>query len=94
TCGYCEVSCAEKDTLKLTRSGMEFNPNYFEYQTMAKDELFTCIECGKEFATKKAVEKIANLMKPKFGNDESKIKTLYCCADCKAKVMIEAMRKG
>lgn len=93
TCGYCEVSCAEKDTLKLTRSGMEFNPSYFEYQTMAKDELFACIECGKEFATKKAVEKIANLMKPKFGNDESKIKTLYCCADCKAKVMILAMQK-
>lgn len=94
TCGYCEVSCAEKDTLKLTRSGMEFNPNYFEYKTMAKDELFACIECGKEFATKKAVEKIANLMKAKFANNESKIKTLYCCADCKAKVMIEAMRKG
>ncbi|WP_144584889.1 4Fe-4S dicluster domain-containing protein [Campylobacter coli] len=93
TCGYCEVSCAEKDTLKLTRSGMEFNPSYFEYQTMAKDELFACIECGKEFATKKAVEKIANLMKPKFGNDESKIKTLYCCADCKTKVMILAMQK-
>ncbi len=33
---------------------------------MAKDELFACIECGKEFATKKAVEKIANLMKPKL----------------------------
>ncbi|HEG5396358.1 TPA: 4Fe-4S dicluster domain-containing protein [Campylobacter coli] len=93
TCGYCEVSCAEKDTLKLTRSGMEFNPSYFEYQTMAKDELFACIECGKEFATKKAVEKIANLMKPKFGNDENKIKTLYCCADCKAKLMILAMQK-
>ncbi|WP_435520700.1 hypothetical protein, partial [Campylobacter jejuni] len=27
----------------------------------------------------------------KFGNDENKIKTLYCCADCKAKVMIKAM---
>ncbi|EAH9928335.1 4Fe-4S dicluster domain-containing protein [Campylobacter jejuni] len=91
TCGYCELSCAEKDTLKLVRSGMEFRASYFEYQTMAKDELFACIECGKEFATKKAVEKIANLMKPKFGNDENKIKTLYCCADCKAKVMIKAM---
>lgn len=91
TCGYCELSCAEKDTLKLFRSGMEFRASYFEYQTMAKDELFSCIECGKEFATKKAVEKIANLMKPKFGNDENKIKTLYCCADCKAKVMIKAM---
>lgn len=92
TCGYCEVSCAEKDTIKLVRSGMEFCPSYFEYKIMAKDELFKCIECGKEFATQKAVEKIANLMKPKFLGDEAKIKTLYCCADCKAKVMIEAMK--
>ena len=91
TCGYCEVSCAEKDTLKLVRSGMEFNKAYFEYRVMAKDELFACIECAKEFATKKAVEKIAYLMKPKFANDENKIKTLYCCADCKAKVMIQSM---
>ncbi|MFQ6342699.1 4Fe-4S dicluster domain-containing protein [Campylobacter sp. VTCC 70190] len=92
TCGYCELSCAEKDTLKLVRSGMEFRPAYFEYQVMAKDELFACIECGKEFATKKAVEKIANLMKSKFGNDEDKIKTLYCCATCKAKVMLGAKK--
>ncbi|MBM0637602.1 4Fe-4S dicluster domain-containing protein [Campylobacter sp. VicNov18] len=91
TCGYCETSCAEKDTLKLVRSGMEFNRAYFEYQVIAKDELFACIECGKEFATQKAIEKIATLMKPKFGNDQNKIKTLYCCADCKAKVMIQAM---
>ncbi|RQD67468.1 4Fe-4S dicluster domain-containing protein [Campylobacter hepaticus] len=94
TCGYCELSCAEKDTLKLVRCGMEFNPSYFQYQVMAKDELFACIECAKEFATKKVVEKIANLMKPKFGNDEYKIKTLYCCPDCKAKVMIKAMSLG
>ncbi|MBK1992046.1 4Fe-4S dicluster domain-containing protein [Campylobacter sp. 2018MI35] len=91
TCGYCESSCAEKDTLKLVRSGIELNKDYFKYHTLAKDELFACIECGKEFATKKAVEKIANFMKDKFGNDENKIKTLYCCAECKAKVMIKAM---
>lgn len=91
TCGYCEVSCAEKDTLKLVRSGIELNKDYFKYHTLAKDELFACIECGKEFATKKAVEKIANIMKSKFNGDENKIKTLYCCAECKAKVMIKTM---
>ncbi|TQR30333.1 ferredoxin [Campylobacter sp. MIT 99-7217] len=91
TCGYCEQSCAEKDTLKLERSGFELESSYFEFKAMAKDELFACVKCGKEFATKKAVEKIANLMKPRFAGDESKILTLYCCADCKARVMIEAM---
>ncbi|CAD7286330.1 4Fe-4S binding protein [Campylobacter suis] len=89
-CGYCELSCAEKDTIKLTRGKIELKPEYFTYNELAKDELFKCVECGKEFATKKAVEKIATLMLPRFANQPDKIKTLYCCSDCKAKVMIKA----
>ncbi|EAK0956039.1 4Fe-4S dicluster domain-containing protein [Campylobacter upsaliensis] len=94
TCGYCEASCAEKDTLKLERSGLRLEKAYFDFRTLAKDELFACVECGKEFATKKAVEKIASLMRDKFANDEAKFKSLYCCADCKAKVMLGAMMRG
>ncbi|EGK8126475.1 4Fe-4S dicluster domain-containing protein [Campylobacter upsaliensis] len=94
TCGYCEVSCAEKDTLKLERSGLRLEKSYFDFRTLTKDELFACVECGKEFATKKAVEKIASLMRDKFANDEAKLKSLYCCADCKAKVMLGAMMRG
>lgn len=93
TCGYCEASCAEKDTLKLERSGLRLEKSYFDFRTLAKDELFACVECGKEFATKKAVEKIASLMRDKFANDEAKLKSLYCCADCKAKVMLGAMMR-
>ncbi|NLY03951.1 MAG: 4Fe-4S dicluster domain-containing protein [Campylobacter sp.] len=89
TCGYCELSCAEKDTIKVERSGYELNPTYFEFKELAKDDLFACIECGKEFATTKAVMKIANMLAPLWGNDPIKIKTLYCCPDCKAKTMIE-----
>ena len=57
---------------------------------MAKDELFACTECGKEFATVKSVQKIATMMTPLFGNDDIKIRTLYCCAECKPKVMFKA----
>ena len=92
-CGYCEVSCAEKDTIFLHRGKIELKPQYFTYNELAKDELFACIECGKEFATKKAVRKIASIMRPRFNGDESKIKALYCCSDCKAKVMITAQLK-
>lgn len=91
TCGYCEASCAEKDTLKLERSGLRLERSYFDFRTLAKDKLFACVECGKEFATQKAVEKIASLMKDKFANDEAKLKSLYCCGECKAKVMLGAM---
>lgn len=89
-CGYCELSCAEKDTIFLKRGEIELKPEYFVYNELAKDELFACVECGKEFATKKAVEKIASIMAPKFVNDPTKLKTLYCCSDCKAKVMVKA----
>lgn len=88
TCGYCVVSCAEKDTMSLERSGIQFRASFFHFHTLAQDELFACVECGKEFATKKAVERVANAMKDKFANNEKKLKTLYCCAECKAKLMI------
>lgn len=97
-CGYCEVSCAEKDTLFLYPKKLELKPSFFTYNELAKDELFKCRECGKEFATKKAIEKIASIMEPRFVGFPEKIYTLYCCSECKAKVMIkkqlEAMKEG
>ena len=89
-CTYCEVVCPEVNCLSIVRDEISLNPDYFKQNIMAKDELFKCVECGSEFATVKSVEKIAQMMKPLFGNDEIKIKTLYCCADCKPKVMLQA----
>jgi ferredoxin len=89
-CGYCEVTCPEKGCLSVVKDEIRLNPTWFSQRIMAHDELFACSECGKEFATKKSVEKIAALMTPIFGSDSVKIKTLYCCADCKPKVMFKA----
>jgi ferredoxin len=89
-CGYCEFICPEKDCLEVVYDEMELNKKYFKKNIMAKDKLFKCIECGVEFATVKSIERIANIMKPRFGNDEAKIKALYCCADCKPKVTLQA----
>jgi Fe-S-cluster-containing hydrogenase component 2 len=86
-CGYCEVACPEKECLEMVHDTLSLTPEYFKKRTMAHDELFACIECGAEFATVKSIEKIATMMKPIFGEDEVKIRTLYCCADCKPKVM-------
>ena len=88
TCGYCVSSCAEPDTIALERSGIELKADYFAFRVLAQDELFKCVECGKEFATKKAVERVASLMRDKFASNEKKLKTLYCCTECKAKLMI------
>ena len=88
-CNYCVLSCAEKDTMALNFSGLKLQPEFFSYRTLAKDELFRCIECGKEFATAKAVMKIADMMSTHFADDVEKMKTLFCCGDCKAKIMIK-----
>lgn len=88
-CNYCVLSCAEKDTMALNFSGLKLQPEFFSYRTLAKDELFRCIECGKEFATAKAVMKIAEMMSAHFADDVEKMKTLFCCGDCKAKIMIK-----
>lgn len=89
TCGYCVVSCPEEGCITVVKDELSLNPSYFVQNIMAQDDLFECIECGKEFATVKSVEKIAAIMKPLFGNDAKKIAALYCCAECKPKVMFK-----
>lgn len=89
-CGYCEVSCPEKDCLTIVKDEIELQPLWFKENILAKDKLFACVECGKEFATAKAIEKIAAMMAPIFAKvSETKKRTLYCCEDCKAKLMIK-----
>ncbi|PAF43826.1 4Fe-4S dicluster domain-containing protein [Helicobacter sp. 11S03491-1] len=86
TCGYCLDSCPE-DAISLELSGISLNPTWFENKIMAQDKIFTCVECGKGFATQKSIEKIKSIMNPLFKNDPLKLKTLECCPDCKVKIM-------
>ena len=90
SCGYCEMSCPEKDCLTLERDVIHLNPTWFKEEVLAQDELYPCIECGKEFATKKAIEKIAAIMGPIFAKDPIKERTLYCCETCKPKIMMQS----
>ena len=89
-CGYCEVTCPEKECLSVIKDEISLKPKWFSQRIMAKDELFACVECGKEFATTKAVQKIAAIMTPLFMGNDVKIRTLYCCSECKAKLIFSA----
>lgn len=93
-CGYCEVSCPESDCLSITKDVIELKPEWFKEEVLAKDTLFECLECGKAFATTKSVMKIAEMMAPIFASDPIKERTLYCCADCKPKIMMESYMKN
>lgn len=90
-CGYCVSSCAEENTLSIMPNASVDNL-WFESKVSAEDEAYACIECGKEFASTKAILKIADMMKNRF-TDKDKIKTLYCCTECKAKIMMEKLAK-
>lgn len=89
SCGFCEVSCPEKDCLTIEHDTMDLNPAWFSENVLARDTLFACVECGKEFATTKSVEKIAAIMSPIFAFDPVKERTLYCCENCKPKIMMQ-----
>ena len=90
SCGYCEVSCPELDCLTIERDVINLEPVWFKESILAQDELFACVECNKEFATVKSIEKIAAMMGPLFEKDPVKHRTLYCCADCKPKIMMQS----
>jgi ferredoxin len=89
-CGYCEVSCPEADCLDIVKDVIELKPSWFKEEVLAKDTLFECVECGEPFATTKAITKIAEMMGPIFAHDPIKERTLYCCEDCKPKIMMES----
>ena len=76
SCGYCEISCPEKDCLTIQRDIIELQPSWFKDSVLAQDTLFACVECGKEFATTKAIEKIATMMGPIFSVDPVKERSL------------------
>ncbi|WP_428025933.1 4Fe-4S binding protein [Arcobacter sp.] len=88
-CGYCEVSCPEADCLTIERDVIQLEPTWFKENILAHDTLFACVECGKEFATTKSIQKIASQMAPIFSSDPVKERSLYCCADCKPKIMMQ-----
>ncbi|MCH5312971.1 MAG: 4Fe-4S binding protein [Helicobacter sp.] len=85
-CGYCVASCAE-NVLHLQSHTFNLAAQSFEYNVIASDEPFRCVECNKIFATQKSIEKIKQILAPAFSADSSKLRSLECCADCKVKVM-------
>ncbi len=89
-CGNCQSICPETGCLEVVEGTLALHPNSFRQTILATDELMECTECKKPFAPRKSIEKIAGIMRPIFAGDPAKVKTLYCCQDCKAKIMIES----
>lgn len=85
-CDRCVEICPEK-SIKIEKNVFKSEERFFSFCVAAKDELFYCVECGKPFATQKSIAKVASVFDALFA-DETKRRTLYCCADCKPKLML------
>lgn len=85
-CGYCQGVCPEK-SITVNKGFLSLKQEDCAYKVAAVDELFCCAECGKPFATKKAIDKVSNVFASLLW-DEQKKKTLFCCSTCKPKVML------
>ena len=92
-CGYCEITCPETDCLTVVYNQLELEASYFQAKVLAQDEIFNCVECGQGFAPAKSIAKITRLMTPVFAADSLRIKSLSCCPDCKAHIMLEALER-
>ncbi|SHH39953.1 4Fe-4S binding protein [Desulfofustis glycolicus] len=90
-CGYCQKTCPEPGCLQTVNNRIDLDPSFFSFQIMAADTIFHCSECGAAIGPSKSIEKIAAMMKPLFAGDPTRLKTLTCCPDCKAKLMVAAM---
>ncbi|MDR3629142.1 MAG: 4Fe-4S binding protein [Desulfocapsaceae bacterium] len=88
-CGYCAITCPEQDCLRVLPDRLALNPLCFTQQVLARDEIFRCVECGAGFAPAKVIGKVIAVMKPIFGDDAARIRTLSCCPACKARVMLQ-----
>lgn len=86
-CGHCESICPEH-SITLAPGRFREEETYVTFSEVAKDDVFCCIECDKPFATQKAINKVAGMFTSLMW-DEVKTKTLYCCADCKPKLMLK-----
>lgn len=93
TCNLCVDVCPEH-IIEMPLDGFRLNNSFFTYKTKAQDEPFKCVECGKIFASAKSIKKVESIMFPLFGMDEIKKKSIFCCADCKVRVMFKANNMG
>lgn len=80
-CGLCENVCPE-NAVTLER-GVLLNKKAFEEEILMQDEGVGCIECGKTFITRTALEKIQGALEGSPHFDGARGRLLKMCEDCR-----------
>lgn len=95
-CGLCEQVCPEK-VITLKRE-IRFDRDALEYRTVAQDDSVNCVNCGKPYINRKALEtvearlfSIESLLDTFTGNRRN---LLRMCPDCRTIVAMMEVEKG
>lgn len=87
-CGLCESACPE-DAVTLSPR-MAFDPGVSRTErVLHEEEPFHCVECGKAFATRSMMERMAEKLAGHwmYEDSEAMARRLRMCGDCRVKDM-------
>lgn len=91
-CGMCERACPE-NVITLHRD-LILDKAAFAYQVMVQDEMVGCLQCGKEYITKRALAAIQDKVGMMEAFLEGRADLLLMCPDCRAVKAMMEMQKG
>lgn len=86
-CGLCQTGCPE-DAIQLKTRYLMDNKKTQSPRKLNEESVFSCIQCGTPFATKKMIDTILERLRdhPMFEGD--KIRALQMCEDCRVGLIL------
>ena len=88
-CGLCERACPENAIALEARLLVDSDSRLMK-RTLNEEEPFGCIVCGKPFATKSMIDKMAETLASHRMFQGDALDRLKMCEDCRVKSMFEA----
>ena len=88
-CGLCERACPENAIALEARLLVDSDSRLMK-RTLNEEEPFGCIACGKPFATKSMIDKMAETLASHRMFQGDALDRLKMCEDCRVKSMFEA----
>jgi ferredoxin len=88
-CGLCESGCPE-NAIQLFSRYLYDREDCFKPVILNEEKVFSCISCGKPFATYKMINTITEKLKDHYMFQGERIKQLQMCEDCKVKVQFDS----
>ncbi len=87
-CGLCESGCPE-DAIQLFPRYLYERDARIKPRVLNEEQIFSCIRCGKPFATQKMIRTIMERLKDHAMFQGERIRHLQMCEDCRVKAQFD-----